>query len=523
MTSKQSINNIEHLYRFYTFTQLSDHSLKITRVPEPKLRHNINNLKQQNPKLNEEELAWHFLNKLLYGSAEAEVVEHLKAFLGSFSDVVVNKLKYHLQCMGKNDYEIFEILQDATIIAYTELEPKTFFKNFNNTITQYREVGGNNYNSTSRHQTEEINIFKDTLVPWYCSLKKYIQKRMYGKVRDILIRQEKLNKTINRTNLGLSARATRGLVLNALTSKGLTKTQIKEKVSAWQCFQEVNKAIIINTNSPSLDHLKEIAQRYNHLNSAQVSCEIIKEWLEEIGRAIRDYKSPISIMKSLDTSLFLEDNISSSLIEKLPNLCNIEDVNRLSIEEYEENFKILLSEEIKKISTDDRSVLLLKHGLQLVQEEIAIEIGKNTSNVSRRYNKILNSLIAKIIEWVNKHRDVDITERYLDPTLEQLKEIKDSLKEFLQEYYFNIIVILFNKTYSSLPDESKKNIKFDYYESALANEMLYQAYTLWQSGVIQEIKKHYSLNIKPDEPAWLQLKNEKFIKQILVYIEKDKN
>ncbi|MHC5763855.1 hypothetical protein, partial [Nostoc sp.] len=75
MTSKQSINNIEHLYRFYTFTQLSEHPLKITRVPEPKLRHNINNLKQQNPKLNEEELAWHFLNKLLDGSAELEVVE----------------------------------------------------------------------------------------------------------------------------------------------------------------------------------------------------------------------------------------------------------------------------------------------------------------------------------------------------------------------------------------------------------------------------------------------------------------
>lgn len=487
------MNPIAPLYRFYTFPQLEleNSHLRIRRVTAPKLHQNINHLKQQNFQLTEEKLAWHFLNMFLNGSENAEVEEHLKAFLASFSDVIVKRLQRNFERAGRNHSEIIYILQDAYQIAfYNASNPKKFFQNFDNT----------------RRSIDKYS---------YPALIKYIQERMYGLVRDELIQERQVSQTINRTNLGLAANSSEKRVKDALKAQGLKEAQIVRKIGVWKVFKEVRKASQIDISSPRQEQFEEIARRYYQLNSTQVNSKTIREWLEEIGQAVRDYESPR--INSLNTLYSSEDTTGNSLIEQISDTSWAEDLDRLAREEYIKNLRTFLNDEIQQLNTEFQSLLLLRHGLQMVQKHIAEEINKDTATVNRRYNSLLNSLGLKITNWANQQEYGNRIEQYQYLTSEKLKEIKTFLKDFLDNYYFNVIYKLFQTTFNYLPIDDR-NILYGYYscnEAVLANQMISTTRQLLAREIAQSLEKYYSLFLQPNGSAMSQLRDEKFINKFM--------
>lgn len=507
------MNQIDPLYRFYTFPQLESKEphWNIKRIPDSKLCQNINNIKQSNLQLIEEEdLAWYFLDSYLdkLGNTENEI--HIKAFLASFSDDIIRKFEKRLKFDNRNSSDVLSILQDAfqTTCKYAS-NPNILFQSF---------------------QRRERNEYS------YFSLKKYIKERMYGLVRDELIKEKQVSQTSNRTDLGLAGKSSQKQVKDALEAQGITKEQVVKYIGIWNTFQEVRKTSKNDISSLTEEQFEEIARRYSQLNSVQLDGKIIRRYLEVIGRAVRSYQNPKT--HSLDIPYNPEDSTSLPLVEYIPDTSFGENWDRFPREEDREKLRTFLENQIQELDIKAQSLLLLKHGFQLVQKQIAEEINKDTATVSRRYNTLLTELIQKMRECKNQHWNMNGEESEQDLTSEELKEIKSDIITFLDDHFFHIIFNLFQQTFNNLSVESKR-IFNSYYRSYfnkiyceynkidcssngdhLNNVLLSEAWKLLQAGIAEQIHNHYSLKLKSHGAAWLQLENMEFINQFMAHIER---
>ncbi|GAB1540291.1 hypothetical protein NUACC21_29600 [Scytonema sp. NUACC21] len=505
------MNQNETLYRFYTFPQLElkENHWTIKWLSDSKLCQNINNIKRQNLLLTEEDFALHFLNTYLHAPENAEIEVHLKAFLASFSVEIVRQFEKTLKCHSRNSYDILSILQEAfqTTCKYAS-NPKSFFRGF---------------------QIRERNEYS------YHSIKKYIKERIYGLVRDELIKEKQVSQASKHTNLGLAAKSSQKRVRDALEAQGITQEPIIKYIGIWNTFQEARKASQSDISSLTEKHFEEIAWRYSQLNSVEIDGKTIKIYLEDIGRAVRDYQNPKTY--SLDVPSNPEDTTSLPLVENIPDTSLVESWDRLPREEDREKLRIFLEKQIQELDIEAQSLLLLRHGFQLVQKQIAGEINKDTATANRRYNKLLKLLIEKIRDWRNQHLNRNGKESERDFTSEELKEIKSSLVTFLDDYYFYNFFQIFQETFNSLPVKSQ-GILVSYYRnyfnqhycesshidgssngSQLNDDFLSEACEFLQTGISQLIRKYYSLRLKSDGAACLQLKNMEFINKFLTYIE----
>ncbi|MBW4502410.1 MAG: hypothetical protein KME57_23295 [Scytonema hyalinum WJT4-NPBG1] len=508
------MNQIDPLYRFYTFPQLEpkEPGWNIKWIPDSKLRQNINNIKRLKPQLTkEEDFAWYFLYSYFDESENAESEIHTKAFLASFSVDIVRDFEKILKRDYRNDSDILSILQDAVQNACKYASnPKIFFRGF-------------------RRERNESS---------YDLLKAYIKKRMYGLVKDELIKEKQVSQTSNRTDLGLAGKSSQKLVKDALEAQGITKEQVVKYIGIWNTFQEVRKTRETSkTDISSLteEQFEEIARRYSKLNSVQVDGTIIRRYLEDIGRAVRDYQNPKT--DSLDIRNNSEDSTSLPLVEHIPDTSLVESWDGFPREEDKEKLRTFLENQIQELDIEAQSLLLLRHGFQLVQKQIAGEINKDTATVSRRYKALITELIQKMREWKNQHGNMNGEESEQDLTSEELKEIKSDIITFLDDYSFHRFFDLFQQSFNNLSVDNQ-SILDSYYRSYFnqtyceynkidcnsngvhSNKVLLsEAWKLLQAGIAQQIHNHYSFNLKSDGAAWLQLENMEFTNQFMAHIE----
>lgn len=496
------MTQIDSLYKFYTFPQLElkESRWNIKWIPDSKLRRNINNIQ-----LTEEDLVWNLLSSYLDNSENVESENHIKAFLASFSVDIIKRFEKILIRDNRKNSDILSILQDAFQIACQYASnPKIFFRGF---------------------QKRERNKYS------YYSLKKYIQERMYGLVRDELIKERQLSQTSNRKDLGLAGKSSQKRVKDALEAQGHTKEQVVKYIGIWQTFQEVKKTTKKDISVLTEEQYEEIARRHNQLNSVELDAKTIITVLEDIGRAVRDYQNPI--IHSLDMSYNPEDSTITPLAEHIPDTSSGEIWDKFPREELR-NF---LENQIQKLDINAQKLLLLKHGFQLVQKQIAEEIKKDTATVNRRYKSHIILLIQKIREWRNLHRSMNGEKFEQDLTLEELKQIKADTIILLNDYYFHIFVNMFQQTINDMSVE-QKNILDSYYRSYfnksyceynkieanhneinLNNPILSEVCKILQAGMARQIDNVYSLSLKSNGAAWLQLESMEFINQFLVYIK----
>ncbi len=492
---------------FYTFPQLEDDRgrLVIRQIPDAKLRQHINILRQES-QMSEALLVWHLLKILRENSKDATASRRwypnpaepdypvltaqgedsplgvtqaiakklLIAFLASFSTNVAWRVKTTLENLGRNTSDINTLFADLFQTALeAALHPGEFFRNFN------------------------LDQTDDTF--WYASLKSYTRQRMEGRVYDRL-RQMQGFQTLKHSDLGLAARSPQKRVEEALKFAGQTQAQVTKLILAWKCFQEVKKAKGIDISSPKQEQFDAIALRYNHLSGEKypaVNGKTIEEWLKQIGAVVRSYvdRQP----ESLDQRRNQEDG-ATSWSDVIPDPSSPLGWDALLVEEMKQDMtklKDFLHNLLENLDHNAQEILVFTHALQMVQTQIAQEIEKDASTVSRHYNKLLQQLLFQIAEWAKQYQEVHLCS-------EILKSMKAAFKEQLDTYYFDAVDLLFRETFHSLPAKDWQLIQLHYLRG-LDIPTLLHLQTFVQVGVANRIEKRWKLCLKPNGLAKSQL------------------
>ncbi|MEB3149795.1 MAG: sigma-70 family RNA polymerase sigma factor, partial [Sphaerospermopsis sp.] len=470
---------------------------------DPKCYQYINSIINRQPNISKPELVKIIFHNFQYTPEDKLNRRVCIAFLSRFSYKAACEIRAKLiKISSRMSLDYDSTFQDLLQIALKNaLSPEKCLDN----LFQYSE-----------YQDLELKI-------WYHKLEKYLTKRMQGLLSDNLREIEGL-KTFQRSELGLVARVTKTRVINVLKSLGLNQTTIQHYTLAWQCFKEVKDAGLINISSPQPQAFEQISHRYHQFyqqlpqlfsNSQTVDGTTIKQWLEEIGRAIRNYIDANQV--SLDEPIS-QDSEKLTWLDLIPDENSMIQKNDLLSHEIAESvneLRELINHTIEKLSPEDHRIPLLLHGLELSQEKIGTEIGVNQSTVGRRYKKLLLLLLNQLGQWANDYLRIDLNS-------EKLNELKIYLQEYLNMLYQNLIYRFFNNAIKTIELPTRKvldlfwiqQIKLDkiarflnvsILEISEINHLLESCNLVIKSYVIQQIEVKTDMSFAPEGIACNQV------------------
>jgi uncharacterized protein YeeX (DUF496 family) len=192
------------------------------------------------------------------------------------------------------------------------------------------------------------------------------------------------------------------------------------------------------------------------VENPNITGEEIKTWLENIGRAIRQFLDPP--LNSLNTPLHSKDFEEISLLENIPSE---------SIVDEEMNQKVaalrkFISHQLEELKeTQDKQLLMLRYGLELKQAQIGEELnGQGQYKICRILQQLNNRLLTHILHWIKQNME-------LEPSSEELNEIE----VVLRGYYCDKIDVFFEKTIQLLGRQSREVLKLVYLVKLKSSEI----------------------------------------------------
>ncbi|MBX9258427.1 hypothetical protein H1Q63_31660 [Desmonostoc muscorum CCALA 125] len=354
---------------------------------------------------------------------------------------------------------------------------------------------------------------------WYYKFEKYLSKRMEGLLCDRW-REIEGFRTFQRSDLGLAARATKTRVITVLKRLGFNEVTISHYILAWQCFREANDAKIINISSPQPQAFEEICRRYHQFShklpnlspNQIVDGTVIQQWLQEIGRAIRNYVDFAQI--SLDEPIS-QDSETLTWVDLIPDENSIiqrDAISRNEIEDYVKQLREFIYTKIELLKPKEQIIPLFIHGLALSQEKIGIEISANQSTVGRRYKKMLMDLLTQLGIWAHEHLQVDINS-------EKLSELKAELQEYLDVFYQNLIYSFLGDAIQLLESHTKDIMRLFWLEKMKMNKIaellnfpvleierqLLSSHQSLQLNVVERIEARIDMFLNPQGVVWNQV------------------
>lgn len=411
---------------FYTLPDSVEEHRIIWRI-EPRLRDRINELRQKidplaevDEKILEARIARYLFETLQQHPEHGLLRTHWIAFLERRCEKVATRLA-HLNPSYFRDL----VLIGAEFASH----PVIFFENFDSQRSQFEY--------------------------WYPTLKRFSD----AKIKYLIIpnfRELIGIDTLGRTNLGLAARSTRKQVKAALHHLGYTQAELSRYLLAWQCFQEIRNSLKLGVNQFKPEHFQDVAKRYCEFreqlalpegHNPDINGEGIKNWLENIGRAIRKLLDPC--IDSLDTFLPSKTDEDTSLLENIPEQPKEDEEMNQTIVAFR-GFIAHLLEGLPEIQ--EKQLLFLRYGLELKQSQMGKEFsGQAQYQISRLLQRLNNRILTQILNWVKQHLE-------LEPSSECLKEIEG----VLYQYYSEQIDVLFEKTIQLLGTQSREVLKLFY-------------------------------------------------------------
>jgi hypothetical protein len=471
---------------FFKFPSLTEdvrgHAL-VRWIPNSRLQHHIDYILKQKPQLNEATFVTLLLQNLQQNPDNQLAREHLTAFLARASyhaalkmrDAAINTPNGMSLDPDVWFQDLFQIALEAA------LKPTVFFKNFK---------------------------FESSDSLCYPRLKKYIRIKMEGIICDRIRVMEGM-KTFKYSDLGLASEATKKRVVDALRSSGINEPLLSQYVLAWQCFQEVKNAKNINVASPQPEQIDKIAVRYNQLcsklpssaHNQTVNSTTIAQWLQQIGKAIRDYID--GSRNSLDEPL----SETSTLTEQLADEKTFLEWDILAIHEIQEAvaaLKSFLTSQLQSLEAKGHRIPMLMHGLELSQDKIGIEMEVNQSTVGRQYKKLLGKFLQQLGVWTKDYLNIEI-----------YSETVDTLKSYMEEHFKDYYPLLIKKNFQDFfqtfslptqellwlyyvlnwsPTEIAKKLKNP--EDEVGDKLINVKQTL-QNGVAECIQQYIDMVLKP--------------------------
>lgn len=372
------------------------------------------------------------------------------------------------------------------------------------------------------------NLFKSslyenlTLTIWYSNFEKYLTKRMQGLLCDKL-REIEGFRTFQRSDLGLAARVTKTRAIAVLKRLGLNETTISHYILAWQCFKEAKDAGVINLSSPQPQAFADICNRYHqfalHLpklspNNKIVDGTVIQQWLQEIGKAIRNYIDFAKV--SLDEPIS-QDSETLAWVDLIPDENSIlpkNDISRYEIIESIKELEAFISNKIEHLQPEEQRIPLLLHSLNLSQEKIGIEIGANQSTVGRRYKKTLLELLSQLGTWTNNYLKIELNSA-------KLNDLKSYVQEYLDVFYHTLMYKFLDNAVQMLELQAREIMHLfwiqqiqmqkitelvNYSLSEVEDQLLLSHHNLI-TDVIKQIENRIAMSLNSEGIAYKQVKS----------------
>jgi hypothetical protein len=349
-------------------------------------------------------LAQHLLAKLQRHPEDPIVQQHWIAFL-MHRCVTVGWKIWRFNPQQTRSFGLFE---DIVVYGYSKIaNPDEFITNFKPGTSQL--VSGLNH------------------------LKAFIDGRIRYSIFPYL-RQESGDPNFGRSNLGVAARHSRSEIIKALQCLH-PADRVNDEIILWQCFDSYRRETGIHVNRLVETDFEQIGQWYQQ----RLDCSIdltgakIRQQLEEIGNAVRQYKSCQPL--SLDASIITQGkNNTGSISLGETNLIN--DGDLLAAQSSQEILQ-LVRREVKKM-IDERSLsnnnpscqqlFWLYYGLKLKQQQIGKIIDRNfgltnnPGNVSRRMRQGRYSLFQRIHIAI-QNEPPQLTEKEIDAAMSTVLEM----------------------------------------------------------------------------------------------------
>lgn len=168
--------------------------------------------------------------------------------------------------------------------------------------------------------------------------------------------------------------------------------------------------------------------------------------------------------KSLNSSAG-ESKDFADLLDRIPAT---ETQPELEIQAPIEKLRSLVVELLAGLDEETDRLLLLRYGLELSGRAIAPFFQIDQSNISRRYNRVSQTLLKQVAAWARSNLGVN-------PDSEAIAEMKAPLGELLKQYYQKIFRSQLRQGLAQLNDRERQLLHWHYIQkqdkAAIANRL----------------------------------------------------
>ncbi|RCJ32606.1 hypothetical protein A6769_27420 [Nostoc punctiforme NIES-2108] len=379
---------------FSTFLKIVDHNNYpvLTWQTDPRLKRNIEDMIAQDPAAKEEIWARYWLQEALQNRLNSLAKGHINFYLEETFYWVARKIKIKFT---SNDLTWMDYWQIARAITATEL---------------IRVLGNYDFNSTK--------------------LKTYAQMRITTVVLDKVRVGRDLNKY---SDWALLRNITKKSLRQALQKININEQQESPYLLAWSCFKEIYVPSTTvqshRLSAPSSQQLTMMAERYNQLRSPlSISEDIshldIKKLLETCIQAVRD-NSKTPVISSLDAPNITVDNLLIQIPDDEEEDENVQSLNQVLVNAFNE------------LPADKKNLLILNHGLELIQADIGQIFNLKQYQVAREIKRLHKLLLQELAEWGIQNLGITLTLQEIDQKSKEMYRwlipyCKGILHQFLQ-------------------------------------------------------------------------------------------
>ncbi|MBW4662512.1 MAG: sigma-70 family RNA polymerase sigma factor [Drouetiella hepatica Uher 2000/2452] len=270
------------------------------------------------------------------------------------------------------------------------------------------------------------------------SLKSYAELVLSGTIKNQVEKQEEVAIC---TDWALLHRTSHKRLVEALQFSGESPEAIARYVLAWNCFKQLYAPSTAQTaqrlSRPEYTTWQAIAQVYNaeqlsQLSSTQTcSPENLEKWLLVCAKAVRVFLYPAKI--SIHTPIPGQE--TSELMDYLPGSIQESLLAEAIAQEETEiretqgtQINQVLATAVTQLDTEAQILLQLYYQQALTQQQIAQHLGMKQYTVSRRLNRLRQTLLSTLAQWSQQTLHIPLTSSVLD-------SMSSAIEEWLNAYY----------------------------------------------------------------------------------------
>lgn len=412
----------ENLHGYFCrYPKVDGHSVGMLRWTEiPHLKCNLEQLLLKSPPGLTLEVALRDFIQQCCHQSDKQAKEHLTAYLSRIAIVQSRKLHRKLETLSDYQYSLVDVFQIGLLVA---CEPAKFFQGYKSNKYNVGDFANMRMKTKIQEELFKSLCLKDKQKNLRKAKKYWVLKNIAG-------------------NKGKQLK-------DALVAFGYKGLELKRRVLAWQCFDEVYvPAKGEKHEPPTQEKLEKMADLYCRLSrkysdlkddNLQVNSHKISQWLEECIKVLYKHNSQREV--SFDAPLQTDAEIEETLLTKTAEKPYTYGGDAAEINYYRAasiDLEKSLNEFSSKLDKKQYHLLILASGFELTTTAIASILNCHQSTIFRQVNDIKKDWLIEQLEKLRMKQRA--TELRAGEALD--KKTSKSINEFwkIRESYFSSLI-----------------------------------------------------------------------------------